>query len=81
MQNSNIRTIAIRFSPPEHRLLEDLAAAQGVDLETLIREALTFGPIEADAAAPRLRIVRGDLPSSAPDWRGGQSLPGRSGAS
>ncbi|HEX3910057.1 MAG TPA: hypothetical protein VHW67_05070 [Solirubrobacteraceae bacterium] len=76
MQNSNIRTIAIRFSLTEHRLLGDLAAAHGVDLETLIREALTFGPVEAKAAAPRLRVVQGD-PAPGAGWDQGRVLPSR----
>jgi hypothetical protein len=61
MQDSDIRTIAIRFSGAEHRLLDDLAAAQGVDIESLIREALTFAPIDPPGAERHLQVVRGEV--------------------
>jgi hypothetical protein len=75
MRDSNIRTISVRFSAEEHRLLDDLAVDQGIDVETLIREALTLGPIDAPAIAPHLRIVRGDELGAARSWKRDQALP------
>lgn len=53
-----MRTISVRFSPGEHRVLRDLAAAEGVDLEALIREALALPPLEAFLHEAHLRLVR-----------------------
>jgi hypothetical protein len=75
MRDSNIRTISVRFSAAEHRLLDDLATDQGIDVETLIREALTLGPIDARAPVPHLRVVHGDEPGSARGWNRDQILP------
>jgi hypothetical protein len=75
MRDSNIRTLTVRFSEAEHRLLTDLANDQRIDLETLVREALTLGPIDAPAAAPHLRVVRGDELSATPGANRGQILP------
>jgi hypothetical protein len=75
MRDSNIRTISVRFYAEEHRLLDDLAADQGIDVEALIREALTLGPIDAPAVAPHLRVVRGDERGTADTWKRDQALP------
>jgi hypothetical protein len=75
MRDSNIRTLTVRFSEAEHRLLTDLANDQRIDLETLVREALTLGPIDAPAAAPHLRVVRSDELSATPGWNRDQVLP------
>jgi hypothetical protein len=56
-----MRTVSIRLSLTEHRLLHDLAGARGVSVETLVREALAFPPVDVPAApARRLEIVRSD---------------------
>ncbi len=56
-----MRTISVRLSLVEHRLLNDLAGAQGVSIETLVREALALAPFDArDHPARRLQIVRSD---------------------
>jgi hypothetical protein len=75
MRDSNIRTLSVRFSTDEHRLLGDLASDQGVDVETLIREALTLGPIDAPASTPHLRVVRSDELGVRPSWNRDQALP------
>jgi hypothetical protein len=75
MRDSNIRTISVRFSAEEHRLLDDLAVDQGIDVETLIREALTLGPIDAPAFAPHLRVVRSDELGAPTGWKRDQALP------
>lgn len=71
-----MRTISVRLSLPEHRLLNDLAGARGVSIETLVREAMALAPFGAPAA-PRLQIVRGDELGSAPDQREDASGPRR----
>jgi len=48
----------VRFSATERRLLADLAAVQGVSVESLIREALTLPPYEAEKRPRHLHIVR-----------------------
>lgn len=75
MRDSNIRTISVRFYSEEHRLLVDLATDQGVDVETLIREALTLGPIDAPAPASHLRLVGGEQVSSTRSWNRDEALP------
>jgi hypothetical protein len=75
MRDSNIRTISVRFSPEEHRLLDDLAVDQGIDIETLIREALTLGPIDAPVASSHLRVVRSDELDAPGSWTRDQALP------
>jgi hypothetical protein len=74
MRDSNIRTLSVRFFADEHRLLEDLASDQQIDVETLIREALTLGPIDAPASTPHLRVVHSDE-LGAPSWNRDQALP------
>jgi hypothetical protein len=74
MPDSNIRTISVRFSAAEHRLLDDLAVDQGIDVETLIREALTLGPIDTPASEPHLRVVRGDELSATGAWKHDRAL-------
>jgi hypothetical protein len=75
MRDSNIRTISVRFSAEEHRLLDDLATDQGIDIETLIREALTLGPLDAHAPAPHLHVVSSDDPGAARDWNRDRIAP------
>lgn len=48
----------VRFSPVERRLLADLAAAEGVSVESLIREALTLPPYAPEKRRRHLSIVR-----------------------
>lgn len=56
-----MRTISVRLSHAEHRLLQDLAGARSVSVETLVREALSLPPIHAQAATTRrLEIVRSE---------------------
>jgi hypothetical protein len=62
MSDPDIRTMTVRFSAEESRLLEDFARITGVTLEALIREAL-FLPSLEDRARGHLRLVRGDAPT------------------
>ncbi len=56
-----MRTISVRLSLDEHRLLHDLAGARRVSVEALVREALALPPIRAQSSpARRLEIVRSD---------------------
>lgn len=56
-----MRTISVRLSLAEHRLLHDLAGARSVSVETLVREALALPPMNLPASPTRrLEIVRGD---------------------
>jgi hypothetical protein len=48
----------VRFSLVERRLLSDLAAAQGVSVENLIRETLNLPPYAPEKRPRHLRIVR-----------------------
>ncbi len=58
-----MRTISIRLSPAEHRLLNDLAGARGVSIETLVREAMALAPFEArETPRRRLQVVRSESP-------------------
>jgi predicted DNA-binding protein with PD1-like motif len=75
MRDSNIRTIAVRFSAEEHRLLADLATDQGISVEALIREALTLGPFEARAPASHLHVVTSDERGSARGWNRDGIIP------
>jgi hypothetical protein len=55
-----MRTVSFRLSPPEDRLLRALAGARGVSVETLVREALAFPPIQLPhSPVRRLEVVRG----------------------
>lgn len=56
-----MRTIDVRLTIAEHRLLHDLAGARSVSVETLVREALAFPPLHAPASATRrLEVVRAE---------------------
>jgi len=56
-----MRTINVRLSLAEHRLLHDLAGARSVSVETLVREALALPPMHVPASPTRrLAIVRSD---------------------
>lgn len=52
-----MRTVEVRLSRAEHRLLSDLAAAEGIDLEALIREALALVPLDSGPMPPHLELV------------------------
>jgi hypothetical protein len=56
-----MRTVSVRVSLAEHRLLHDLAGARSVSVETLVRETLGFPPIRAQPSPARhLEVVRGE---------------------
>lgn len=59
MSDPDIRTMTVRFSAEESRLLEDFARITGVTLEALIREALFLPPLEGRARG-QLRLVHDD---------------------
>ncbi len=71
-----MRTISVRLSLAEHRLVNDLAGARGVSVETLVREAMSLAPFELPSA-PRLQIVRADELGPATDGRESPSGPSR----
>ncbi len=55
-----MRKVTVRFSTAEHRVLNSLAAAQGVSAEMLVREALGLAPIDTHTpTAEHLEIVGG----------------------
>jgi hypothetical protein len=71
-----MRTAAVRFSEPEHRLLRSFAAAQGVSLETLVREALALAPIDARPnCARRLQAVGEDEARAAAERQREHAVP------
>jgi hypothetical protein len=71
-----MRTISVRLSPAEHRLLHDLAGARSVSIETLVREALALPPIHAEGSpARRLEIVRSEDARSSGDEQPGPTTP------
>jgi hypothetical protein len=70
-----MRTISVRLSLAEHRLLHDLAGARSVTVETLVREALALPPVHAQAATRRLEIVRGDDAQRVGDEGSGPGTP------
>jgi hypothetical protein len=73
-----MRTISVRLSLAEHRLLNDLAGARGVSIETLVREAMALAPFEtADGSGRRLQIVRSESPQGESQTRGDPSGAGR----
>jgi hypothetical protein len=56
-----MRTISVRLSLAEHRLLQDIAGARGISIETLVREAMALVPFEAPAGVgPHLQVVQGE---------------------
>lgn len=71
-----MRTISVGLSLAEHRLLNDLAGARGVSVETLVREAMALAPFET-VPAPRLELVRGEGRDGADDGRDRSSWPSR----
>jgi len=76
MVNSDMRTIVVRFSTAEHRVLHDLAAAQEVSVETLVREALGLVPVDAARpAGPRLEVVGGTGAVATPGDRRSDAVP------
>jgi hypothetical protein len=71
-----MRTISVRLSLAEHRLLHDLAGARSVSVETLVREALALPPMHAHASPTRrLEIVRSDDAQPAGDEESGPTAP------
>jgi hypothetical protein len=70
-----MRTVSVRLSHAEHRLLHELAGARGVSLEALVREALAFPPLYVPASARRLEIVRSDGALPAGDEEPGPAAP------
>jgi hypothetical protein len=70
-----MRTISVRLSLAEHRLLHDLAGARSVSVETLVREALAFPPIHAQASTRRLEIVRSEDAQPVGDEGSGPAAP------
>ena len=73
-----MRTISVRLSLAEHRLLHDLAGARSVSVETLVREALALPPMHVHATpARRLEIVRSDDAHARDEERPGPATPSR----
>jgi hypothetical protein len=71
-----MRTISVRLSPAEHRLLRDLAGARSVSVETLVREALALPPIHARVSpARRLEIVGSEDAQPSGDGEAGPIAP------
>lgn len=72
-----MRTISVRLSLAEHRLLNDLAGARGISVETLVREAMALAPFEADPSdGPHLQVVYSDdAPSALADVKGPRKPP------
>jgi hypothetical protein len=71
-----MRTISVRLSAAEHRLLHDLAGARSVSVETLVREALALPPMHVQASpARRLEIVRSEDAQSSGDEESGPAAP------
>jgi hypothetical protein len=74
-----MRTISVRLSLAEHRLLHDLAGARRVSVETLVREALALPPIHTQASqaspARRLEVVRSEDTRPSGDGEAGPTAP------
>jgi len=71
-----MRTVSVRLSRAEYRLLNELAGARGVSLEALVREALAFPPLYVPASpARRLEIVRSERALPAGDEEPGPAAP------
>lgn len=71
-----MRTISVRLSLAEHRLLHDLAGARSVSVETLVREALALPPIHVHVPpGRRLEIVRGEDAQASGDEEPGPAAP------
>ncbi|HTZ87419.1 MAG TPA: hypothetical protein VMB05_12200 [Solirubrobacteraceae bacterium] len=65
----------VRLTSAEHRLLSDLAAAEGIEVEALVREALAFPPLESTPSMPHLHLVSGSGVPGDEEWRTGRALP------
>jgi hypothetical protein len=50
-------TIAVRFTPDEQRLLEDLAAMRRMSTSDVVREMIGFEREDEARAKPHLRLV------------------------
>jgi hypothetical protein len=71
-----MRTISVRLTLAEHRLLKDLAGARRVSVETLVREALAFPPLYVLAARTRrLEIVGSEHAQSVGQGEQGPATP------
>lgn len=71
-----MRTVSVRLSAAEHRLLCDLAGARSVSVETLVREALSLPPIHVRASpARRLEVVRSEDAQPSGDGEAGPTAP------
>jgi hypothetical protein len=71
-----MRTVSVRLSLAEHRLLHDLAGARSVSVETLVREALALPPIHAQASPTRrLEVVRNEDAQPSGDQEPGPTAP------
>jgi hypothetical protein len=71
-----MRTISVRLSLAEHRLLHDLAGARRASVEALVREALGLPAIHAHASpARRLEIVRSEDAEATRDEEPGPTEP------
>ena len=58
MASSCAETVEVRFTPDEHRLLEDLAAMRGVTTSDLVRELMGFERADdARLEPPHLQLV------------------------
>jgi hypothetical protein len=71
-----MRTVSVRLSLAEHRLLNELAGARGLSLEALVREALAFPPLCVTASPTRrLEIVRSEGARPLGDEEPGPAAP------
>jgi hypothetical protein len=71
-----MRTVSVRLSLAEHRLLHDLAGARSVSVETLVREALAMPPIHDQVSpARRLEVVRSEDAQPSGDQEPGPTAP------
>jgi hypothetical protein len=70
-----MRTVSVRLSLAEHRLLNELAGARGVSPEALVREALAFPPLYVPASARRLELVPSERARPAGNEEPGPAAP------
>jgi hypothetical protein len=71
-----MRTVSVRLSLAEHRLLNELAGARGLSLEALVREALAFPPLYVPASSTRrLEVVRSKRGRPVGDEEPGPAAP------
>jgi hypothetical protein len=71
-----MRTLSVRVTLPEHRLLNDLAGARRVSIEALVRDALAFPPLHVPASPTRrLEVVRGEQAPTVGEAEQGPGTP------